>query len=76
MDFAKTGKMKKFCIPNAVLTFKEYLIDYASPEVKVKGAKLLADYAAYVKKEFPEAMSKTLGEYMVRIDKGERDLYF
>lgn len=41
MDVAKCGKVHAFCMPNAVLTFKEYLLDYAGDLTKAKGEKLL-----------------------------------
>ena len=31
MDLAKPGLIQKFCQTNALFTFKEYLLDYASP---------------------------------------------
>ena len=34
MDLAKPGLIKEFCQPNAILTVKEYLEDYASPEAR------------------------------------------
>jgi 2-iminoacetate synthase len=76
MALAKTGKMKKLCIPNAVLTFEEYLLDYASPAVKVKGEKLLNKYVEFVRGNATPAMHKQVEDYLARIRKGERDLYF
>ena len=34
MDMAKPGLIQKFCRTNAILTFKEYLEDYASENTK------------------------------------------
>lgn len=76
MELAKTGKIKKLCIPNAVLTFKEYLLDYASPQVKKKGEKLLADYVEFVRKNYSESMAKQVTEALSKIDSGTRDIYF
>ncbi len=76
MDFAKKGQVKKFCVPNAILTFKEYLLDYASPETKAKGEKTIADYVSFVRKELSEKSAVTVTEYLARIESGERDLYF
>ena len=36
MDLAKPGLIKEYCMPNAVFTFREYLEDFAGPEVKEK----------------------------------------
>lgn len=76
MELAKSGKIKKLCIPNAVLTFQEYLLDYASPEVKAKGEKLLDKYLEFVKDNFNETMVKQVKDYLDRIKAGQRDLYF
>ena len=37
MDYAKPGLIQRFCQPNALLTFKEYLIDYASEKTQEAG---------------------------------------
>jgi 2-iminoacetate synthase len=41
MDLAKPGLIKEYCMPNAIFTFREYLNDFATPETKEKGMKLL-----------------------------------
>jgi 2-iminoacetate synthase len=41
MDLAKPGLIKQFCLPNAMLTFKEYLEDYATPETSIAGLALI-----------------------------------
>jgi 2-iminoacetate synthase len=73
MDLAKPGLIKEFCMPNAVFTFDEYLLDFASPQTKEKGFKLIAKLLSEVeKKPLKERMTKALGE----IDRGARDVYF
>jgi len=70
MDIAKKGKVHLFCMPNAILTFKEYLMDYASPETRKVGEELIS-------KKLPEIEPQTraiVEEYLQRIEKGERDL--
>ena len=42
MDLAKPGEIKSHCDPNALSTFQEYLLDYASAETKQVGEKLIA----------------------------------
>jgi 2-iminoacetate synthase len=76
MTFAKSGRIKKFCVPNAILTFKEYLVDYASEEVKRSGEKIIANYIQYVGKNDSEKAADTVKDYLKRIESGERDLYF
>ncbi len=41
MPIVRSGEIKKHCAPNALSTFEEYLIDYASPETKRAGAVLM-----------------------------------
>ncbi len=41
MKLAKTGKIKSMCMPNAIVTFKEYLRDFASPKTKIVGEELI-----------------------------------
>jgi 2-iminoacetate synthase len=42
MDLAKPGEIKYHCHPNALSTFQEYLCDYASPQAKTAGEKLIS----------------------------------
>jgi 2-iminoacetate synthase len=41
MDVAKPGEIKYHCDPNALSTFEEYLLDYASPETRKDGEHLI-----------------------------------
>lgn len=43
MDRAKPGDIKNHCNPNAVSTFQEYLMDYASYETRLIGEDLIED---------------------------------
>lgn len=73
MELAKDAHIHEFCHPNAILTFKEYLLDYASAETKKDGGKLL-------ERELDKIVDKKIKEETIerleRIEKGERDLYF
>lgn len=42
MSLVKAGKISHCCTPNAMLTLKEYLEDYASPETRAKGEAMIA----------------------------------
>ena len=42
MEFAIPGFIKRFCTPNALSTLMEYLVDYASPETRAAGEKVIA----------------------------------
>jgi len=72
MELAKNGFIQNFCLPNGLLTFKEYLEDYASEETKKVGEALIAreieGYADLKQK-------KVLTDRLARIETGERDLY-
>lgn len=73
MKVAKSKFVHNFCIPNAIFTFKEYLLDYASPETKAIGEKVLQEHIDRFKgdKVYAEITDK-----LTRIEKGERDLRF
>lgn len=73
MDLAKPGLIKKYCFPNALFTFKEYLLDYAKKETREKGEKLILTLLE--EEDNPRQKQKIL-ETLSNIEKGERDLYF
>jgi len=72
MGFSKSGKIQGFCMPNAVLTFAEYLLDYASPETREKGWVLLEKELEAIPEDGPREI---VADYLERIKAGERDLY-
>ena len=72
MDLAKPGLIKEFRMPNALFTFREYLNDFASPETKEKGYKLMKELIAGVEKP---TLKKTIETNVAKIDEGERDIY-
>lgn len=41
MSLCKSGQIQNCCHPNALMTLKEYLTDYASPKTKAIGDKLI-----------------------------------
>ena len=41
MSLCKSGQIQNCCHPNALMTLKEYLMDYASPETKAVGNRLI-----------------------------------
>lgn len=75
MKLLKSGQEGKFCKLNAVLTFREWLDDFASEETKRAGEKVIQKELNEIKTSMPEIYSK-VKEYYNRIQKGERDLYF
>jgi 2-iminoacetate synthase len=71
MGLAKHGEIHKMCEPNALLSFKEYLIDYAEGETKKEGERILAESL----ENLPAPIRKKTIELLARIEKGERDVY-
>lgn len=71
MAMAKPGDIQHFCTPNALLTFQEYLLDYASPETRAVGEKLIAAMLNEVESELRPAVEKRLAA----VRDGHRDLY-
>lgn len=74
MEFAIPGFIKNFCTPNALLTLMEYLVDYASPETRALGEKMIK---LEIEKFDNEPIRKKLLERLDLIKtKGKRDIYF
>ena len=73
MDMAKPGDIQHLCGPNAVLTFKEYLLDYATEETRQVGEETLAHHLEDI--STPGLKEKTRGRIQ-EMEKGKRDLYF
>ncbi len=75
MDALKTGREGTFCKINAVLTYREWLDDFASPEsIKACEPVIMAELAQ-IEKLYPK-FYPTIMERYNRIVSGERDLYF
>ncbi len=72
MGIAKKGKIHNLCMPNAILTFKEYLLDYASPETIKAGEPLIGKELQALPN--PE-VRRVVCEMLDRIEGGERDLF-
>jgi 2-iminoacetate synthase len=73
MPLAKSGQIGNFCLPNALLTFEEYLSDYADDELKEMGQRMIDSEIQNVPSE--KRRAKAL-DYLSRIRSGERDLRF
>jgi 2-iminoacetate synthase len=74
MEYAIPGFIQNMCTPNAMTTLMEYLTDYASPETRAVGGRIIEQELA----KMPEGDHKT--EVIRRLsairNDGERDLYF
>lgn len=73
MALAKSGQIHNVCLPNALLTFKEFLLDYADDELKEIGKQTIARALNEIPKE---SARKAAVKYLDRIENGERDLRF
>lgn len=51
MSLCKSGQIQNCCQPNALMTLKEYLMDYASPETKKIGEKLISEEINHIPNE-------------------------
>jgi len=74
MALARPGLIQKFCIPNAILTFKEYLLDYASERTRVAGEEVIKKTLEEMGKEDPRRR-KMIEEKLLEIEAGKRDVY-
>lgn len=73
MSLVKSGQIANCCQPNALMTLKEYLEDYASPETKKLGNALILD-------ELKKIPNQKVHDIAVRnlkeIESGKRDFRF
>ncbi|MGB9934925.1 [FeFe] hydrogenase H-cluster radical SAM maturase HydG [Thermodesulfovibrio yellowstonii] len=76
MSLLKSGKEAVFCKLNAVLTFREWLDDFASEQTKEAGEKVIQKELDELKAKVPHKVYNKLIEYYGRIKNGERDIYF
>ena len=73
MSLCKSGKISLCCTPNALMTLKEYLMDYASPATRAEGERMIASSLT----DIPEGRVRDLTiERLKRIENGERDFRF
>jgi 2-iminoacetate synthase len=72
MNIAQQGKIFSLCAPNAILTFKEYLLDYASEETKAAASYLIEKEI----NELPnEQIKQKVRSMLAEMDNGKRDLF-
>lgn len=73
MSLLKSGQIVNCCQPNALMTLKEYLEDYASEETKEKGEKVIREQLEIITN--PVVKEKAT-EYIDNIHAGQRDFRF
>ncbi len=71
MKVAKSKFVHNYCIPNALFTLKEYLLDYASPQARVKGEETIRTHLERFKND---SVYDRIVATLKRIEDGERDL--
>jgi len=75
MDLLRSGTEGKFCKLNAVLTFREWLDDFAAAATREAGEAVIRKEIAEVRDRMPTAYARFMETYE-RTCRGERDLYF
>ena len=73
MSLVKTGQIANCCSPNALMTLQEYLEDYASPETKALGTKMIREQMEKIPNP---AIKRRAIENLKYIDEGKRDFRF
>lgn len=73
MSLVKSGQIANCCAPNALMTLKEYLEDYASADTQAKGIRLIEEELKHVPNpKIKEIATRRLKE----IEEGKRDFRF
>ena len=73
MSLCKSGQILNCCHPNALMTLKEYLEDYASPETAAKGERLIREE---VEKIQNEKVKELVRAHLDELHEGARDFRF
>lgn len=70
MSLVKNGQIANICQPNALMTLKEYLEDYASPETRKKGEAIIQKRLEMIPNE---KVKEVVREHLQDIHQGRRD---
>ncbi|MCX7703695.1 MAG: [FeFe] hydrogenase H-cluster radical SAM maturase HydG, partial [Planctomycetota bacterium] len=73
MSLAKSGKERLFCVLNALITFKEYLLDYASAQTRELGERLIKHH---IEHSVPENLRAMIQKRLEETENGKRDIRF
>lgn len=73
MALCKSGQIQNCCHPNALITLKEYLEDYASDDTKEIGNKIILDELKNIPKE---KVREIVIQNLDKIENGQRDFRF
>jgi len=75
MNLLKCGKEGQFCKLNAVVTFREWLDDFASNETIAVGEKVIAKEIQEIKEQLPSFYPQLM-DFYEKTKAGQRDMYF
>jgi 2-iminoacetate synthase len=73
MSLCKSGKISLCCTPNALMTLKEYLVDYASPATRALGEEMIEASLADIPLERTREITR---KHLKEIEEGKRDFRF
>jgi 2-iminoacetate synthase len=73
MSLCKSGQIHNCCLPNALMTLKEYLEDYASPETKKIGEALIGKEMKTIPNQ---KIQDIVTDRLEKIQAGQRDFRF
>lgn len=73
MSLVKSGQIANCCQPNALMTLKEYLEDYASEDTKKKGEEVIRNEIPRITNE---KVKKIALEHLEELNEGKRDFRF
>ena len=73
MSLCKSGQIQNCCHPNALMTLKEYLMDYASEDTKAVGEALIKAELNNIPKEKVRLIAE---DHLKKIEEGIRDFRF
>ncbi len=73
MSLVQSGQIVNCCAPNALITLKEYMQDYASDETRSIGEQLIAKHLRYIPSD---RVRERTQQTLERIEGGERDFRF
>ena len=72
MELAKTGNIKNVCLPNGLMTLKEYSLDYGDESFKKLADEVIAKHLPNIESE---KVREIVTENLKKLEQGERDLF-
>lgn len=72
MALSKSGEIKNVCLPNGILTLKEYALDYGDEKFINKANELINKHLEDIKSEKVKEITK---KYLLDMENGKRDLF-